>query len=403
MKPINFKITKAKNQWRAGVISTLHGDIKTPAFVTVGTKATVKALTPAQVKNLGAQTILANTYHLYLQPGDELIKQAGGLHKFMNYDGPMFTDSGGFQVFSLGAAFGEGGVTKFAKEGVTKKDISKKLGVEKLAQIDDDGVTFKSHIDGSRHRLSPEKSMTIQHNLGADIIFAFDECTAPASAYTYQKEALARTHKWTERSLAAHLKNKTASTKQGLFGIVQGGQYEDLRQQSARFLAGLDELAGFGIGGSFSKADLGQVLKTTTEVLPADKPRHLLGIGEPEDIFLGVEAGMDTFDCVTPTRIARNGTLYTKKGKINILNQKYKTDFSPVEKDCQCYTCRHYTAAYLAHLFRAHEMLGATLASIHNLHFIVKLTDNIRLSILDDSFDNFRQEFLNKYQIKSIK
>ncbi len=397
MKPINFKIDQAKNSMRAGAISTLHGEIKTPAFVTVGTKATVKALTPEQVKSLGAQTILANTYHLYLQPGDKIIKQAGGLHKFMNYDGPMFTDSGGFQVFSLGAAFGEGGVTKFAKDGGSADTNSKMPQTEKLAQIDDNGVTFKSHIDGSCHRLDPEKSIDIQHNLGADIIFAFDECTSPAVSYDYQKKALIRTHRWAERSIEAHIKNKTAKCKQGLFGIVQGGQYEDLRQESAHFLAGLDDLAGFGIGGSFSKSDLGQVLRTTTSVLPESKPRHLLGIGEPEDIFLGVEAGMDTFDCVTPTRIARNGTLYTKKGKINILNQKYKEDFSPLEKDCSCYTCTNYTAGYLAHLFRAHEMLGATLASIHNLHFIIKLTDDIRQSILDDSFDSFRQDFLNLY------
>lgn len=397
MKPINFKIDQAKNDMRAGVISTLHGEIKTPAFVTVGTKATVKALTPEQVTSLGAQTILANTYHLYLQPGDKIIKQAGGLHQFMNYDGPMFTDSGGFQVFSLGAAFGEGGVTKFAKNGGGADVDNRMPQAEKLAQIDDDGVTFKSHIDGSRHRLDPEKSIAIQHNLGADIIFAFDECTSPAVSYDYQKEALARTHRWAERSIEAHIKNKTASSKQGLFGIVQGGQYEDLRQESAHFLAGLDDLAGFGIGGSFSKNDLGQALRATTSILPAGKPRHLLGIGEPEDIFLGVEAGMDTFDCVTPTRIARNGTLYTKKGKVNILNQKYKEDFSPLEKDCTCYTCANYTASYLSHLFRAHEMLGATLASIHNLHFIIKLTDNIRRAILDDSFDQFRRDFLSDY------
>ena len=397
MKPINFTIDQAKNDMRAGVISTLHGEIKTPAFVTVGTKATVKALTPEQVTSLGAQTILANTYHLYLQPGDKIIKQAGGLHGFMNYDGPMFTDSGGFQVFSLGAAFGEGGVTKFAKEGGDSGVDNITPQAEKLAQIDDDGVTFKSHIDGSLHRLDPEKSIAIQHNLGADIIFAFDECTSPAVSYDYQKEALARTHRWAERSIEAHIKNKTASSKQGLFGIIQGGQYEDLRKESAHFLADLDDLAGFGIGGSFSKNDLGQALRVTTSILPAGKPRHLLGIGEPEDIFLGVEAGMDTFDCVTPTRIARNGTLYTKKGKINILNQKYKEDFSPLEKDCTCYTCANYTASYLAHLFRAHEMLGATLASIHNLHFIIKLTDNIRQAILDDSFNQFRQDFLSLY------
>lgn len=399
-RPITFKIEASKNLMRAGIISTPHGVIKTPAFVVVGTKATVKALTPEMVTSLGGQTILANTYHLYLEPGDDIVSQAGGLHKFMNYSGPMFTDSGGFQVFSLGAAFGEGGVTKFAKE----KDVSlsqvKKTKSEKLAQIDGDGVTFKSHIDGSLHRLTPEKSMSIQHNLGADIIFAFDECTSPTVSYEYQKEALGRTHRWAQRSLEAHLKNKEASSKQGLFGIVQGGQYEDLRQESAKFLAEMDDLAGFGIGGSFSKNDLGQAIKVVTEILPETKPRHLLGIGEPEDIFLGVEAGMDTFDCVAPTRIARNGTLYTMAGKINILNNKFKTDFTKVETDCTCYACSNYTAAYLAHLFRSHEMLGATLASIHNLHFLVSLVNNIRQSILDDNFEEYKKEFLGLYLTK---
>ncbi len=399
-RPITFKIEASKNLMRAGIIFTPHGVIKTPAFVVVGTKATVKALTPEMVTSLGGQTILANTYHLYLEPGDDIVSQAGGLHKFMNYSGPMFTDSGGFQVFSLGAAFGEGGVTKFAKEKDVNSSQVKKTKSEKLAQIDDDGVTFKSHIDGSLHRLTPEKSMSIQHNLGADIIFAFDECTSPSVSYEYQKEALDRTHRWAQRSLEAHLKNKDASSKQGLFGIVQGGQYEDLRQESAKFLAGMDDLAGFGIGGSFSKNDLGQAIKVVTEILPETKPRHLLGIGEPEDIFLGVEAGMDTFDCVAPTRIARNGTLYTKAGKINILNNKFKTDFTKVETDCTCYTCSNYTAAYLAHLFRSHEMLGATLASVHNLHFLVSLVDNIRQSILNDNFEGYKKEFLDLYLTK---
>ncbi len=399
-KPVTFKVEKSKNLMRVGIISTPHGVIKTPAFVVVGTKATVKSLTPEMVTSLGGQTILANTYHLYLQPGDELVKQAGGLHKFMNYSGPMFTDSGGFQVFSLGAAYGGGGVTKFAKaKNIEDKEITIST-LDKLAQIDDEGVTFKSHIDGSLHRLTPEKSISIQHNLGADIIFAFDECTAPSVSYEYQKEALERTHRWAQRSLDAHLNNTDASSKQGLFGIIQGGQYEDLRQESAKFLSQMDDLSGFGIGGSFSKTDLGQALKVVTEILPENKPRHLLGIGEPEDIFLGIEAGMDTFDCVTPTRIARNGTLYTKRGKINILNNKFKTDFTKLEEDCTCYTCANYTSAYLAHLFRAHEMLGATLASIHNLYFIVSLVGRIRQSILDDNFNEYKTEFLGVYLTK---
>lgn len=395
--PIKFKLVKkGVGLARAGTISTPHGDIKTPAFVVVGTKATVKALAPEQVKALGAQTVLANTYHLYLEPGDKLVAEAGGLHKFMNWPLPMFTDSGGFQVFSLGAAFGGGGVTKFAKEG--KQDhLEMAENKNKLAKIDDDGVTFKSHLDGSTHRFTPESSMAIQHNLGADIIFAFDECTAPNADYDYQKEAMTRTHAWAKRSLNAHRANQEAFTKQGLFGIVQGGKFLDLRQESARVIGEMEDFAGFGIGGSFSKDDLGEAIRVVNAILPADKPKHLLGIGEPEDLFAGIEAGIDTFDCVTPTRIARNGTIYTKNGKINILNNKFKTEFEAIEPDCDCYVCKNYTKAYLAHLFRSKEMLGATLASIHNLHFIVSLVEKIRLSIVDDTYLYFKTEFLAKY------
>ena len=395
--PINFTIEKkGKKLARAGVISTPHGEIKTPAFVTVGTKATVKALAPEQVTSLGAQTILANTYHLYLEPGDEVVAQAGGLHKFMNYSGPMWTDSGGFQVFSLGAAFGGGGVSKFAKEGLQNEESMANNKVGKLAKIDDDGVTFKSHVDGSEHRFTPLKSIAIQHNLGADIIFSFDECTSPTADYDYQKEAMDRTHTWAKRCLDYHL-SQEESKSQGLFGIVQGGRFADLRQESARVIGGLEGFSGFGIGGSFSKEDLGESIRVVNEILPENKPRHLLGIGEPEDFFAGVEAGVDTFDCVTPTRIARNGTLYTNSGKINILNAKYKTDFSPLEKDCSCYTCQNYTLAYLSHLFRSKEMFASTLASIHNLYFIVNLVDDIRQAILDDKYEEFKEGFLNNY------
>ncbi|OHA58591.1 MAG: tRNA-guanine(34) transglycosylase [Candidatus Vogelbacteria bacterium RIFOXYD1_FULL_44_32] len=393
-KPIQFKTEiKGNRLARAGVISTPHGEIATPAFVVVGTKATVKALAPEQVRDLGAQTTLCNTYHLYLQPGDHLVAEAGGLHKFMNWDKPMFTDSGGFQVFSLGAAFGEGGVTKFAKEGTQNAQTMVAEEGAKLAQVDDDGVTFKSHIDGSKHRLTPEKSIAIQHNLGADIIFAFDECTSPQADYDYQKKAMERTHVWALRSLNYHEQSGKAGT-QGLFGIVQGGKHRDLREESARVIGSMEGLAGFGIGGSFSKDDLGEALGWVNNILPEDKPRHLLGIGEPEDLFIGVENGIDTFDCVAPTRMARNGTLYTKTGKINIFNTQYKNDFTPIDSGCGCYTCQNYSRAYLSHLFRAKEMMAGTLASIHNLYFIVNLVSAIRSSLVAGTYEQLKKEYL---------
>ncbi len=383
MKKFGFKIEKRMPGClgRAGIITTPHGEIKTPAFVTVGTKATVKALTPEMVNSLGAQVVLANTYHLYLQPGDGLVAKAGGLHNFMNWSGPMMTDSGGFQVFSLGAAYGEGGVSKFAKEGVQKiEELAKEDDTTvKLAKIDEDGVTFKSHIDGSEHRFTPERSMQIQHNLGADIIFAFDECTSPSADYDYQKQAMERTHRWAKRSLEEH---KKLGGGQALFGIVQGGRHQDLREESARVIGGMD-FDGFGVGGSFDKEDMGTAVGWVNAILPEDKPRHLLGIGEPEDIVEGVKNGCDTFDCVTPTRMARNGTLITKAGRLNILNAQYREDFTPLEEGCGCYTCQHYTRAYLAHLFRAKEMLAGTLASVHNLYFLINMTNEIREKIIN--------------------
>lgn len=398
MSSLKFSITKKipNKLGRAGIIETPHGQIETPSFTVVGTKATVKALTPDQVKELGAQVVLANTYHLYLQPGSTLIKQAGGLHKFMNWSGPTMTDSGGFQVFSLGAAYGEGGVSKFTTEQTGDELVSDEIKNEqitKLAKIDEDGVTFRSHLDGSEHRLTPEKSIQIQHDIGADIIFAFDECTSPLADYNYQKEAMERTHRWAERSLAEH---KRLGGEQGLFGIVQGGRFQDLREESARFIGSLD-FAGFGIGGSFNKIDMGTAVGWVNQVLPEEKPRHLLGIGEPEDLFAGIENGADTFDCVAPTRMARNGTLMTAHGRVNILNAQYRNDFTSVENGCQCYTCQHYFKAYLAHLFRAKEMLAGTLASIHNLYFLVNLTKKIRQSILDGKFEGYKEEFLKNY------
>ncbi|MCX6712651.1 MAG: tRNA guanosine(34) transglycosylase Tgt [Candidatus Vogelbacteria bacterium] len=403
MEKFNFKIEKKipGKLGRAGVIHTPHGDIETPAFIAVGTKATVKAMTPEQVKEAGAQAVLANTYHLYLEPGDEIVRAAGGLHKFMNWSGPVFTDSGGFQVFSLGVAYEEGGISKFLTEK-TGENNGRKSNAEKLAKIDDDGVSFKSPKDGSLHRFTPERSMEIQHNLGADIIFAFDECTAPTADYAYQREAMNRTHAWAKRSLDRHNElNLEAGLPndqyQALFGITQGGRFQDLREESAKTIGAMS-FDGFGIGGSFEKKDMNSAVGWVTALLPEDKPRHLLGIGAVEDLFIGVENGADTFDCVMPTREARNGSIYTKRGRINIRNAEFREDFTPIEADCACYTCQHYTRAYVAHLFRAEEMLAATLASIHNEHFFLTLVKNMRQAILADRFVEFKTEFLTGFK-----
>lgn len=402
VKPINFNIEYKLpgTLGRAGTITTPNGTIQTPAFVTVGTKATVKSLTPEQVRDLGAQVVLANTYHLYLEPGDEIVRDAGGFAKFMNWSGPTMTDSGGFQVFSLGAAFGTK-VGKLAKVGevILGEEIDKGDQAGKLAKIDEDGVTFKSYRDGSKHRFTPERSMEIQHNLGADMIFAFDECTSPAAPYEYQREAMDRTHRWAKRSLDAHKANKEASAKQGLLGVVQGGRHRELREESARVLGAMD-FDGYGIGGSFDKDDMYAAVGWVNAILPEDKPRHLLGIGEPIDLFGAVENGCDLFDCVAPTRTGRNGTLHTHDGKINLLNARFVRDFTPVDAECDCYTCKNYTRAYLAHLFRSDEMLAATLASIHNLRFLVALVEKMRESIIDGSFNTFKTSFISQYYKK---
>ncbi|MEI6296664.1 MAG: tRNA guanosine(34) transglycosylase Tgt [bacterium] len=433
-KPINFEIKKRLEDrlGRAGILHTPHGDIETPAFIVVGTKATVKSLTPEDLISLGTQAVLSNTYHLYLEPGDELLKKAGGLNKFMNWNGPTYTDSGGFQVFSLGVAMdnktNKFGVKKTAPEPLVipdsiqdpvisvpessslravgespayqqagiQEDLCREENVSsKLAKIDEDGVTFKSFLDGSEHRFTPERSIEIQHNIGADMIFAFDECTSPLAPYEYQKEAMERTHRWAERSLKRH--KELDSENRALLGIVQGGRFEDLRKESAKVISAMD-FDGFGIGGSFDKEDVYKALIWVNEVLPEDKPRHFLGIGAVEDLFGGIENGVDTFDCVAPTRMARNGALETSEGRLNINNAKFKTDFTPIEKDCECYTCKNYTRAYLAHLFRTEELLGYRLASIHNLYFIVNLVKKIRQSILDENFFEFKEEFLSKYK-----
>ncbi|MEM9336247.1 MAG: tRNA guanosine(34) transglycosylase Tgt [Patescibacteria group bacterium] len=396
--PISFEIIKRQNNSlaRAGIIRTPHGDIATPAFIVVGTKGTVKSLKPEDMAEyIGNQVALANTYHLFLQPGDEVVKEAGGLHKFAHWDMPTITDSGGFQVFSLGAAFGKG-VTKFAKDSLEANQQAEKAGLNiyskelatehgKLCVIDEEGVTFTSHIDGSMHRFTPERSIDIQHNIGADIIFAFDECTSPTDSKEYQKEAMDRTHRWAKRSILAHKQNYHALKKQGIFGVVQGGLEEDLRKESATVLGAMD-FDGYGIGGCFSKRDMERSLEWVNTILPEDKPRHLMGIGEPEDIDLGVAMGCDVFDCVQPARLARTGTVYisTNDGpkKINLMNSKYQHDHSPVDEASDGYVSKHYTKAYLAHLFRAGEMLGPHLATLHNLNFIVNHTKQLREDIL---------------------
>lgn len=400
MAPIKFSIEKEipGQMGRAGKIETPHGDILTPSFVAVGTKASVKALTPEQLQEIGTQVVLANTYHLYLEPGDDRVKKFGGLQKFMNWYGPTMTDSGGFQVFSLGAAYGKelSKITKITDPSQILAERSLDSEGPPLAQVGADGVSFRSHIDGSVHYITPEKSIDIQHNLGADMIFAFDECTSPTEDFRYQEEALERTHRWAEKSLEYH-KSKPNAETQALFGIVQGGREESLRKRSAEFIGGLD-FDGFGIGGSFAKEDMETAVKWVNEVLPKDKPRHLLGIGEPEDLFMGVENGVDLFDCVAPTRNGRGGTLYTSRGKINIKGADYREDMGPVDPECGCSVCKNYSRAYLCHLYRAHEMLGGTLGSIHNLYFIISLVKNMREAILVGTFPEFKKMFLAKYR-----
>ncbi len=403
--PISFTIQHASPSGaRVGLVTTPHGSFKTPAFVPVGTKATVKAVLPDDLIRLAnVEVVLGNTYHLHLQPGDELIRDAGGLHRFMNWHGPLVTDSGGFQVFSLGAAFGKG-ITKFMGErdgrttdlAVYDDDLASQHG--KLATVDDEGVTFTSHIDGSLHRFTPERSVEIQHHLGADIFFAFDEPTSPNASREYQIEAMDRTHRWAARSLKAHRTNVTAQKNQALFGIVQGGPHPDLRARSAKEIGSMP-FDGFGIGGSYSKAELEVALKSAIDPLPKALPRHLLGIGEPEDIFEGVARGIDMFDCVQPTRLARTGVIYTARGKVNLYLEKYIRDFSPLDTETGGPMSNQFTKAYVAHLFRSKEMLAATIATIHNLYFMTKLMCDIRDSIQHGSFDSFRKIFFNQYLV----
>lgn len=382
---------------RTGVLSTPHGDIQTPAFIPVGTKATLKALTPEQLEAVGAQAILVNAYHLYLRPGSDIIDAAGGLNAFMHWNKPSFSDSGGFQVMSLGVGFKK----IIDMDGTTdERSLSKK---EKLAWIDDNGVKFKSHLDGSFHYFTPEVSMQIQHQIGADVTFAFDELTTLHHSYDYQVASLdTRTHPWAVRSLVEHQRlnaERSHRPPQALFGVVQGANYEDLRRKSARFLGAM-EFDGYGLGGAYTKENIGEIVRWMSEELPEEKPRHMLGISEPNDIFDCIENGADTFDCVSPARVGRNGALYTKLGRKNITNTRFRKHFTAFDETCDCYTCQNFTAAYLHHLFHSGELLANTLATIHNEHFIVKLVDGIRDSIDTGTFYDYKKTFLADYYTK---
>lgn len=365
-KHFRYTLQKQDGQARLGVFSTPHGDIHMPAFAPVGTQATVKTLTPAEVRHLGAELVLANTYHLYLRPGADRVQRFGGLHDFMGWDGPILTDSGGFQVFSL----------------------------SNLRQVDTDGVTFKSHLDGSRHHFTPEKVMEIEAKLGADIIMCLDECPEPTDR-AYNEAALQRTHIWAERC-AAH---QQRPHDQALFGIIQGGIFPDLRLQSAAFLASLD-LPGYAIGGlsvGETKAEMYRTLDVLMPAIPADRPRYLMGVGAPDDIVEAVARGVDMFDCVLPTRIARNGAIFTRHGRVNLRNARFADDPAPLEAGCDCYTCTHFITAYVHHLIRAKEILGLRLTTLHNLRFLQRLMAELRLHIAAGSFDDFRQAFLADY------
>ena len=364
---IKYELIKNDNKARYGKLTTNHGTFETPMFMPVGTLANVKTLTPEQVSSTNAGIILSNTYHLWLRPGENIVKKAGGLHKFMNYNGPILTDSGGFQVFSL------------AKN--KKKDIT------------EEGVHFKSHIDGRNLLLTPELSIEIQNKLDSDIAMSFDECIPYPSTYEYTKQSTERTLRWAKRGKDSH-KNEN----QSLFGIVQGGEFEDLRKYSAEETVKMD-FDGYSIGGTSvgeGKETMYNMIDYAVKYLPENKPRYLMGVGEPIDILEGVSRGIDMFDCVLPTRLARHGNAFTRHGKINIKNAKFKEDFTPIE-ECDCYTCKHYTKAYIRHLITSEEALGGTLLSIHNIRFLIKLTEEIRESIKNNKFEEYKKEFIKTY------
>ena len=371
---IEYNLIKQEKNTKArlGTIKTNYGTVETPMFMPVGTKATVKGLSPEEVKETGAGIVLANTYHLWLRPGEDIVEKAGGLHRFMNYDGPILTDSGGFQVFSL------------AKN--KKKDIT------------EEGVYFKSHIDGKKLFLTPEKSIEIQNKLDSDIAMSFDECPPASASYEYLKNSVERTIRWAKRGKSVH-----SNKNQALFGIVQGGAYPDLRKYSATETVKLN-FDGFSIGGvandGESKEDMYKAIDYSVPYLPEDKVRYLMGVGEPIDIIEGVIRGVDIFDCVLPTRIARHGQAFTRDGKINLNNAKYKEDLSCIEENCDCYTCQNYSKAYIRHLITTGETLGGRLLSIHNIRFLIRLTEELREAIKNDSILEYRKEFLERYEKK---
>lgn len=369
MSAIKYELIKKCRQTgaRLGIIHTPHGSFETPAFMPVGTQASVKGMSPDELKEIGAGIILSNTYHLYMRPGNELIREAGGLHRFMNWDRPILTDSGGFQVFSLSG----------------------------LRDIKEEGVTFRSHIDGSKHMFTPELAVKIQNDLGSDIIMAFDECIPYPADRDYAKKSLERTTRWAERCRAAH--KNTGS--QALFGIVQGGVYEDLRVQSAKELIRLD-FPGYAIGGlsvGEPAEDMYRILECTVPLLPEDRPRYLMGVGSPDYLIEGAIRGIDMFDCVLPTRIGRNGTVMTSEGRIIVRDAKYAKDFSPMDPKCGCYACKNFTRAYIRHLFKAQEVLGLRLATWHNLKFLLDLMQNVRQAIMEDRLGDFRDGFFSSY------
>ena len=367
--PVKYTLEKKDGNARAGVIETPHGKIETPVFMPVGTQATVKTMTREELETIGAEIILGNTYHLYLRPGDKLIDDFGGLHKFMNWDRPILTDSGGFQVFSLGD----------------------------LRKITEEGVHFRSHIDGSKHFLTPEKSIDIQNNLGSDIMMALDECPPGLSTREYLIPSIERTTRWAKRCIEAN-RNKD---RQGLFGIFQGGIYEDLRDKSFNELYEMDEhFSGYAIGGlavGEPREDMYRILEYMTPRLPENKPRYLMGVGEPVDMLEAVEDGVDMMDCVQPTRIGRHGTVFTKYGRLVIKNAKYFRDPRPLDDGCDCYVCKNYTRAYIRHLFKADEILGQRLATYHNLYFLIKLMKDARKAILENRFSEYKDNFTKDY------
>jgi queuine tRNA-ribosyltransferase len=369
LTPIRYELIKTCKQTgaRLGILHTPHGSFETPMFMPVGTLATVKTLSPEELKEMGAGVILSNTYHLWLRPGHDIVKEAGGLHQFMNWDRGILTDSGGFQVFSL----------------------------SEFRRIEEEGVYFRNHLNGDKLFLSPEKAMEIQNALGSDIMMAFDECPPYPATYEYMKQSVERTSRWAERCLKAHKR----PNEQGLFGIVQGGEFEDLRQQSAQDLVSLD-FPGYAVGGlsvGEPKEVMNRVLEFTTPLLPANKPRYLMGVGSPDSLIDGAIRGIDMFDCVLPTRIGRNGTAMTSEGRVVIKNAKYARDFTPLDPNCDCYTCRNYTRAYIRHLIKCDETFGIRLTSYHNVYFLIKLMEQVRQAIREDRLGDFREEFFERY------